>query len=430
MKNLPEDEWLNQLSNRLSNYTEEPDETLWSNIEKEINPSKDHRGLLWMDRVAAMSSVAFLILLIVSYSYNFTGDSVETKLGFDRPPLITQQKNSKQIQEECPAITQNFYTHNTKRLSLVPLHQKFSQAHSGGIQEMLNSNVIENTDSYEFPLSNHLSKEVDHDQILSMSDALDNLKSQNTNSESISETADSLDTSGTISPSAEAQIKTRREASTRSAKRRPSFYVMLNPTLAYNSITPLRKDDIVVDKFDVLPVMSVKRFGWSSEIGLQGRLLPRLEYYSSIVVYTQSQQLSYHFRTRDHVDVVQGENMQFAVNPSSVRQSFNYTMINAGIQSGLLYELKSGKLSHKVGVGLSYQHGFRSASGEDTYDNSQSQYLSYRLSYRNEYHISKLVSVFIQPAYSNVIWSREKLREPFRLKPSYASLGFGLIYHF
>jgi len=207
-----------------------------------------------------------------------------------------------------------------------------------------------------------------------------------------------------------------------------SVYAMLTPSLSFQKITPAKQDDVEVIDFESPGVMRKERFGWSFDAGFQSKLRKNLEWYAGLSYYQQQQTLSYRLKT-DEYDVTQ-TNSGYTMTQKINTRSLSYNMRNIGASAGLFYTIKSGGLEHKFGAGLQFQTGLLSSSQEQSYNNKASKYFNYQLSYRLELPIKYRWNVFIQPSFVHAILSKEKLREPFELKPYRAGIGFGMIYRF
>ncbi|MFN8888151.1 MAG: hypothetical protein ACK5WF_11875, partial [Cyclobacteriaceae bacterium] len=94
----------------------------------------------------------------------------------------------------------------------------------------------------------------------------------------------------------------------------------------------------------------------------------------------------------------------------------------------VLYLLKAGPLTQKVGAGLWYQHGLSQQSDGATYNNAQSGYLAYQILYRNEYAVSNYLRLYVQPNFTQSFYTSESLNEPFKLKPYSVGLSLWIIY--
>jgi hypothetical protein len=211
---------------------------------------------------------------------------------------------------------------------------------------------------------------------------------------------------------------------------RPQVYFTLAPSLSFQKITPEQTDAVNVRGMRSPGILSADRFGISLEGGLQRPLTKHLEMYTGISFYQQKQNLTYEYLSPDNVEVTSPGNGQYTVKPKTETRDFKYSMLNAGISAGLFYRIKGEKLMHKLGAGIQFQKGLLRAGSEDTYDNAGSSYLNYQISYRVEYLLNAKVNIFVQPGFTHSFYAKEKLAEPFTIKPYRAGIGFGMIYHF
>jgi hypothetical protein len=205
--------------------------------------------------------------------------------------------------------------------------------------------------------------------------------------------------------------------------------VNLTPSLSFQRAIPATSDDVIVQELSHVSILSAERLGISLDLGVQGFLTKRLEYYSGLSIYHQNQTLKYFYQKDNQAIVESAGGKGYTVTPKSSEGFVNYEMLNLGVQAGILYNLYGKKLSHKIGAGLSYQHGFKNSNSE-SYNNSESSYFSYQVFYRNEARISSRVRVFVQPVFIQSIRVNEELKAPFNLKPYRAGIGFGILYDF
>jgi hypothetical protein len=221
------------------------------------------------------------------------------------------------------------------------------------------------------------------------------------------------------------------EKEKRRRKFRPSVYVQLTPSLAYQKIIPSKDDDITIQELNSPGVISSDRFGWSAEAGFQMQVAPKLELYTSLSYYQQQQVISYTYASAENTAITQApDSWSFEVSPGSATKAVNYKMRNAGISTGVLYFLKGKKLMHKIGGGIHYQKGLMNRKEGDSYVNSNSDYFGYQLLYRLEYVLNRKTGFFVQPVFTHAVFSNEDLDEPFTIKPFRAGIGFGVVYHF
>jgi hypothetical protein len=147
-----------------------------------------------------------------------------------------------------------------------------------------------------------------------------------------------------------------------------------------------------------------------------------------LTVYQQSQSVVYRYLSGELSTASQLEELDYTLSPSVLEKTVEYSMLNVGAEAGMIYLLRGEKLAHKIGAGLSFQHGLKRMGDGETYNNAGSHYLSYELFYRNEYSVNKVARIFVQPFYRHTLMSGEVLNEPFSIKPYHAGLSFGMLY--
>lgn len=211
-------------------------------------------------------------------------------------------------------------------------------------------------------------------------------------------------------------------------KNKLQFFLSITPSLSFQKITPSGNDALIVQGFESRSPMSIKRFGFSIDAGFQRDINNTFGFYGGISFYRQHQQLTYYYYDKD-ADVTRvGDAWTFEIIRQQDNKTFDYSMTNIGVSSGLLVTLKGEKLKHKFGAGLIFSQGFARAAG--SYNNSRSGYLSYQLFYRSEVMINDHFSWFAEPTFIYSFISKEKLAEPFVLKPYRAGITAGVLYRF
>jgi hypothetical protein len=206
-----------------------------------------------------------------------------------------------------------------------------------------------------------------------------------------------------------------------------TFYFSVMPQLSFQHVIPASQDGVVISDIYNQPIFSSGRLGINIEVGIQGKLANRLEYYGGLSIFQQHQTLEYAYQTTSDLTIESKDDLNYTITPDNRIGVVNYAMLNMGANAGLLYHLRGKKLAHKIGAGLSYQYGSRKIASE-VYDNSSSQYLFYQIFYRNELQLNTRLTFFIQPTFSQSIFVNQKLEAPFKVKPYRAGLGIGLLY--
>lgn len=206
------------------------------------------------------------------------------------------------------------------------------------------------------------------------------------------------------------------------------FYLSLTPSLSFQKIIPSGNDALIVQGFENRSPLSMKRFGFGIDAGFQRDINNIFGFYGGLSFYRQNQQSTYFYYDKD-ADVTRvGDSWTFEITRQQHSKTFEYTMTNVGASAGLLVTLKGDKLKHKFGAGLLFSQGL--AKGTDSYNNSRSNYLSYQVFYRNEIRVNDHFSWFVEPTFIYSFISKEKLAEPFVLKPYRAGIRAGVLYRF
>ncbi len=206
------------------------------------------------------------------------------------------------------------------------------------------------------------------------------------------------------------------------------LYASLNPSLHYQIIDPLKSDEVKITAWSKPGVLSSQRLAIALEGGVVTPIGKRWEVFSGINYFLQHRHITYDYvsRSASYAEVKDGT---VIIKPETRTQRLNYSMSTIGIQGGIMYLFKEGKLMHKAGVSLLYQFGLKGATSENLYLNKQSSYLFTQLHYRFEWQKNKQISFYIQPSLAFAILEREKLTAPFHLTRYYTTFGLGAIYH-
>jgi hypothetical protein len=186
----------------------------------------------------------------------------------------------------------------------------------------------------------------------------------------------------------------------------------VTPSLSFQRAIPVGSDEVVVQELSSSSILSSERFGISLDIGVQGFISKRFEYYGGLSLYHQNQTLEYSYQQGNQVNVESSGDNRYTVTPKLLQGVVNYQMLNLGLQTGVLYNLYGKKLTHKIGAGVSYQHGLKKTDSE-SYKNSESSYFSYQvfLSKRNQrqFACESVCSACVHAVYSR----SRKIRCPF-----------------
>jgi hypothetical protein len=429
MKNSPKDEWFDRLEKRLRNYTENPDDELWNRISSVGSHAYRPLWVTWTNRIgAAVALMAFALLWVLqpegSHSEGLTAALTEKE-------SFSDQKNSEssaspRLADAAPSkltIKELRYDNGKKE-------NDHARASVPSTEKSNSTKLAQHAASTTFVAVGDLAESSETIYRKEQKNAIEQKEDAQENSE-----IDKIvimfekDSSNQLLPSSSVAEKPLVEEEEQKKKRAIVGYASLAPMLSYQKVTPIKNDGIMIEQFGTKSIFSSGRLGINLEAGIQWLLSKRLEMYSGLSLYQQSQTLSYSTQSNKNISVQQ-DNFAYSVMPANDEKQLRYSMLNAGIQTGMIYHIKGDKLAHKIGAGLSYQYGLQKAGDGRAYNNSASQYLFYQVFYRNEFSVTSSLKIFVQPFYARSFFTKEKLVVPFTLKPSRAGLSFGVVYRF
>jgi hypothetical protein len=336
MKNLPDDELFNAVENRLRNYSELPDDDVWERISGATPPAIEPKWIIWINSIAL--TLSLVVLFSLFYRNNgqdgfAINDLPDNNVGSEkRVESIVHPEASESALKNLPdtdkkdsRINEKPGTHiSHRRTDLVEIN---SSHPINTITDRRNSNVK----IFALEVQNKIDGRMDKSEDDSVSVVTKQLKE------------DSAAVVGHVLP----PQKKRKKA-------KLMFYSMISPSLSFQHVTPDSQDGVVIGKINSPGVISLERFGFTIETGIQGQMGKRFQYIFGLSYYQQSQRLEYEGHSNG-ITVESGEDLSFVIRPESITSSFDYSMRNVGVQAGILYTLKQRGLMHKPGLVFQYQ---------------------------------------------------------------------------
>ncbi len=439
MKSLPESEMWNKLKSRLAVYREEPDHN-WNSIVKQLP----------VETGADVTTKALRALLILLLGWLFVSDVINSNqsvadadIEVANTPADDQMirkyspsEPKSRSMHEAPALVDKT-TDNNLEASLLPSkgERQLSKqrmmsrrdgvdAHAyqldqldkgpafiplGGIDSVVNYNAryleTHNNEGSDIKGANKqtlLSKhEPGADSMIVISIVDDTLKRKNSN---------------------QSERKSR-------DKKLMSFYLSATPGLGFYKISPNKNDNVELTSLKSKGIFSPDRLGLSIDIGMSKKLLKNMEWFGGLTYYQQKQSIVYTYVSDEVVNIESEEGSDYTLSPGIKSRRVNYAMQNAGISSGLLYTVKRAALIHQAGFGLQYHYGLSEWKSENDVQNKSQFYLMIQFLYRLKWKTSDHLQVYIQPQYSHGINGQDDNHQVFRIKPSRAGIGIGVIYH-
>jgi hypothetical protein len=376
MKDLQEDNLFGSIRRRLGRYEEAPSGELWSRI---AATQKRRRAAAWPVLIGAVSIIGIGAFFLLDSDKEQVREKKEAVKEVVKDNVVVERENSA---FESPVAVTEEHHRSIKDISDAPV---VSFGHEQTIQ-VASGSPIENNESQETATDSVAPLPV----VIKIPDE-------------------------TVPPFKRPNSKFQ-------------LYLSLTPSLSFQKIIPTGDDAIIIQGLANRSPFSLKRFGFAIDAGLQYDIDKIFGVYGGLSFYRQQQQLTYNYYNNDAQVTRTGDAWTFQIDRPQQSQTFDYTMTNIGARTGLLVTLKGEKLKHKFGAGVAYSHGFAKATG--AYNNRQSSYIAYQVFYRNEIRINETFSWFVEPVFNYSFISKEKLDEPFRLKPYRAGISGGVLYRF
>lgn len=393
MKDLQEDNIFGSIRERLGRYEEAPSDAVWD----KIAAGKNDEGAiwpLWMER-AALGVMAVIIGLNIGVA----------------PKKVLENKVNAAVERREEMQT-----------------RKGTQSTRRGTQREIHNPPVKNSGSAPMiSLSQPLTRNPKLETFEEKPETVDISPTQHETRNPKLETIDSIKEQSIVVAPKENKLD-EVIPPFKKPKNKFQLYLSFTPSLSFQKIIPNSNDAIIIEGFGHRSPLSVKRFGIAVDAGFQRDINRFLGFYGGLSFYQQQQQLTYRYFDREAEVTRVGDSWTFEINRPQQTRTFDYSMINLGVRSGLLVTIKGEKLKHKFGAGLIYSQGFIKSS--NAYNNKNSSYLSYQLSYRSELHVNDRLSWFAEPTFVYGFLSKEKLAEPFSLKPYRAGISVGVLYRF
>jgi hypothetical protein len=483
MKNSPENNFWNEVRNRLDNYAEEPADDSWDKIAGAISTRPQPRIIAWLERRASSAQVslagfaAVVALVAGDQSALWNDRIVEVKVkqvetSASTVPAGAEPIAAADVAPSPSTIAPQYHT----TVATTPAKTTVTTTPGGHVQHVTGRTLgtVKNAngktaqqqrvadadrlsgsadtaeagdDVYQQVDADRQSADADQvssvdvspvgqsDDIQAQANADGQTTRENKPGAASTVIAIVVDTTGQKDANKKKKeqavaAKEKKEAEKKKAQLHiPMVYFQVGPSLAYHKITPSTNDNVTITDLEEPGVFASDRVGLSVEAGFQYRVAPRIEVYGGLSYYHQNQHIRYTVADASAGSVTGNAGDGYTFTPVITKHDVNYTMRNAGVSAGMFYRIKTHLLEHKFGVGLLYQQGFKRTSGEGaTYTNDGSKYLQYQLQYRMEAGLNDHMRLYFQPGYTHAFHVDEKLNEPFTIKPYRAGISVGIVY--
>jgi|688.fasta_scaffold07225_18 hypothetical protein len=397
MKNLPEENWLANAKEKLANYHDVPDESVWHGIETQL-PRRSNRKAAFL----AISAIIGLSILVGRYLHHQNeavtlkplapNNLVDSHAQYaDRHPLPPM--SSSQAKEYVKA--QSFDSKKSmKKTPLVNEANDFTLISS------------KNLDSYNDPLPESIKTS-------------DFSLTEVSKPDSASQVLIALDTTR--------KVKAVKEESKEKPKRIKTLrgFAFFSPSLSFYRVEASPADNMTIDRLNSPSLISTQRLGFGISSGIELSIGKKIDLYSGATIYYQSQILSYRALSNTELTFEKQNASTYLISPTMKNEGIEYKMLNVGIRLGALYLLTEGKMKHKMGGGLLFESGLLN-SPRAPYTNSGSFYGGYEILYRIEVESLNGYQFFVQPFFHYTLMSNERLDIPINVYPYRAGISFGI----
>lgn len=449
MKNLPENNFWNEVGNRLGHYAEEPADDSWDKIAGGLRNKPQPRIIAWLERrassaQASLTGFTLLVALLASDQPTATWSNgiahaknvaTVTSTAPAEARTIASLANASAQEHKPSSHTAVKQERSTTRSDqhVRNTSQKASRKGMNTHGKVAQPEIVVHTDPGKVTSEEKfLITRPEEQDTTSFSDQAP--ANKQAESSAVTSAVDTI-VQKDVDKKKKALVVTTKEKRETEKKRVqlhiPMIYFQTGTSLGYTKITPSTNDDVTITDLEESGVFASDRVGFSVEAGFQYRILPRLEVYGGLSYYQQNQHIRYTLALAKPGGVTGSAGEGYVFTPVTNTHDVKYAMRNAGVSAGMFYRVKTHLLEHKVGVGLLYQQGFQSASGEGaTYTNKGSTYWQYQLLYRMEAGLNDHIRLYFQPGYTHAFRADEKLNEPFTIKPYRAGISVGIVYLF
>ena len=261
MKNFPDQNQFDELEKRLRDYSEQPDELVWKNIDAALRPDRTPYWLPWVDRATAVAAVLLFAFVVAGTQSEKQRDHVNVASANEKEIRNSKEDilSFEQKEEKIKSLDKSALTGSDPRDTRPRL--------TSGKNDLRSSRSLN---------SKFVGSEVQDSGLIAA-----NMHGETTGQSTVS-VLTPIDSSITsmLTSSADSIVQEQEEvtSSKRIPKRRHKYYMSVTPSLSFQRAIPV-SDEIVVNDFLNSSVLSGERFGFSIETGIQGYLSRRWEYY-------------------------------------------------------------------------------------------------------------------------------------------------------
>lgn len=213
---------------------------------------------------------------------------------------------------------------------------------------------------------------------------------------------------------------------------RSNIYFTIMPTLGYQRIEPNSQDNLIVESIDRVSAFSADRLGVRAELGVEYPVANRVNIFGGLVYFQRHQTIGYTEKTVGNTEIVEGPNGEVILEPEFTyeHRSFEYEVRNLGMQIGVSYQIAKRKFLQTLGTGVEFHLALNKFEDTPELTNSPSAYVFYNLYYRIQYPADTKLRAVVQPTLNYSFYINQNLDAPFYVKPYGLGLNIGFTYNF
>lgn len=398
------------IKDQLQQYIEEPDQASWHAVHSEIRKAKLFDRLDHVGRIAA--AVAFVFLLFPGWNgvrqNLFENENANTSLN---PTSQMGSKNStdgESLQAFNAPLRRPEEKHREDLPSMTPRVELSGEA-------VVRAKVYTaNNDGSGLSLNSPDSSLV----------VLQELKG-NTEIVALNEDTVAQDIPAILKDSINIAPKKRRHGK-ESSERSSRLYALVMPTFGFQQVKPLEDDGIVIESIEKISAFSTKRLGVRAEIGYEFAISNKWSFSAGIFYLQRKQTIQYNYLDERHVEVRNASNeLTYEVVQQKLSSSFEYELHNVGLVFGSSYFIRRNAFEHRVGLGAEMHRPIASSSEVSI---GPGPYLFANAFYRVSYTLNRRLDLMVQPTLNYGLQLDERLNAPFYIKPYGLGMNFGVMY--
>jgi hypothetical protein len=481
-----------ELKKRLEDYTEEPNDALWSGIASNIQsvPSSPawKKPALWTASLIVVSLITFVVTRSI---YNvddksFAGtqtvneqpspvgmnsnDSVSNRKEVVQPHDISNETSNNELRKtekkhsngQVRTDERSFLLENRNDAKSLVDDNSYLSVDKKSIETNTTSNENFNTDDSGASVSplneqqiSKAEKEIAVVPIVNNTTISDAGKSNAENAsqtDSDKEIASSLsvesaavdsvsglkpETALSQNPSEKLRQQAGEETANKDKKGKSekfNLYLTAMPTFGYNRIEANKDDNVMIESIGKVSNFSTKRLGIRVELGAEYAISRRTRVFAGLLYYQRKQTIDYVEKTVENVvqEKIADTTIVFDPQYSYEDKTFEYELKNIGVQFGINYILSEGKFIHFVGTGIEFHKALNKLPEGNTpaFGSAPSTYVFYNLYYRLQYPAKGKLRGIFQPTFNYSLYLNQDKNAPFYVKPYGLGLNVGVTYNF